>query len=41
MRKEKEADDAETAASTRPTEVALQAARFKLYEKDFDKVKEV
>ena len=41
VRKGKEADDAETAASTGPSEAALKAARFKLYEKDLDEVKEV
>ena len=41
VRKELEADDAETTASTGPSEAALQAARFKLYDKDFPEVKEV
>ena len=35
VRKELEADDAETTASTGPSEVALQTARFELYDKDF------
>ena len=41
VRKEWEADDTETTASTGPSEAALQAARFKLYDKDFPEVKEV
>ena len=39
--KELEANEAETTASTGPSEAALQKARFKLYEKDRQKVKEV
>ena len=39
--KELEADEAETTASTRPSEAALQKARFKLYDKDLPEVKEV
>ena len=41
VRKEREADDAETTASTGPSEAALQAAQFKLYDKDLSEVKEV
>ena len=41
VRKELEADEAETTASTRPSEAALQKARFELYEKDLPEVKEV
>ena len=41
VRKELEADEAETTASTGPSEAALWKARFKLYEKDLPKVKEV
>ena len=41
VRKELEADDAETTASTGPSEAALQTAQFKLYDKDFPEVKEV
>ena len=41
VRKELEADDAETTASTGPSEAALQTARFELYDKDFPEVKEV
>ena len=41
VRKELEADDAETTASTGPSEAALQTAQFKLYDKDLCKVKEV
>ena len=41
VRKELEADKAETTASTRPSEAALQKAWFKLYEKDLQEVKEV
>ena len=39
--KELEADEAETTASTGPSEAALQKARFKLYKKDLQEVKEV
>ena len=39
--KESEADEAETTASTGPSEVALRKARFELYEKDLPEVKEV
>ena len=39
--KELEANEAETTALTRPSEAALQKARFKLYEKDLQEVKEV
>ena len=39
--KELEADEAETTASTRPSEAALQKAQFELYEKDLPEVKEV
>ena len=41
MRKEQEADDAETTALTGPSEATLQAARWKLYDRDFPAVKEV
>ena len=41
VRKESEADDAETTASTRPSEAALRTARFELYDKDLPEVKEV
>ena len=41
VRKELEADDAETTASTGPSEAALQTAWFDLYDKDFPEVKEV
>ena len=41
VRKELEADDAETTASTGPSEAALQTARFEQYGKDFPEVKEV
>ena len=41
VQKELEADDAGTAASTGPSEAALQTARFELYDKDLPKVKEV
>ena len=36
-----EADDAETTASTGPSEAALQKARLELYDKDLPEVKEV
>ena len=39
--KELEADEAETTASTRPSEAALWKARFELYKKDLQEVKEV
>ena len=41
VRKELEADDAETTASTRPSEATLQTAQFEQYDKDFPEVKEV
>ena len=41
VRKELEADDAETTASTGPSEAALQTAWFELYDKDLSEVKEV
>ena len=41
VRKELEADDAETTASTGPSEAALQTAWFELYDKDLPEVKEV
>ena len=41
VRKELEADDAETLASTGPSEAALRTARFELYDKDLPEVKEV
>ena len=39
--KELEANEAETTASTGPSEAALQKAQFKLYDKDLPEVKEV
>ena len=39
--KELKANDAETTASTRPSEAALWTARFELYDKDLPEVKEV
>ena len=36
-----EADNAETTASTGPSEATLRTARFKLYDKDLPEVKEV
>ena len=39
--KELEANEAETTASTRPSQAALQKARFELYKKDLPEVKEV
>ena len=39
--KESEANEAEAAASTRPSEAALQQTRFELYEKDLPEVQEV
>ena len=36
-----EADNAETTASTGPSEAALQTAQFELYDKDLPEVKEV
>ena len=41
VRKELEANEAETTASTGPSEAALRKARFELYEKDLPEVKEV
>ena len=41
VQKELEANNAETPASTGPSEAALQTARFKLYDKDLPEVKEV
>ena len=41
VRKELEADDAETTALTGPYEAALQKAQFELYDKDLPEVKEV
>ena len=41
VRKELEADDAETTALTGPSEAALQTAQFEQYDKDFPEVKEV
>ena len=41
VRKELEADEAETTALTGPSEAALQKARFELYKKDRPEVKEV
>ena len=41
VRKELEADYAETTASTGPSEAALRRARFELYNKDLPEVKEV
>ena len=41
VRKELEADDAETTASTGPSEATLQTAQLELYDKDLPEVKEV
>ena len=41
VRKELEAGDAETTASTGPSEATLQTAQFEQYDKDFPEVKEV
>ena len=41
VRKEMEAGDAETTASTGPSEATLKTARFEQYDKDFPEVKEV
>ena len=41
VRKEMEAEDANTTAPTEPSEAALKTAQFKLYDKDFPEVKEV
>ena len=41
VQKEFEADEAETTASTGPSEAALQKAQFELYDKDLPEVKEV
>ena len=41
VRKELEAHNAETTASTGPSEAALKTARFEQYDKDFPEVKEV
>ena len=41
VQKESEADNAETTASTGPSEAALQTAQFELYDKDLPEVKEV
>ena len=41
VQKESEADEAEATALTRPSEAALQQARFELYEKDLLEVQEV
>ena len=41
VQKESKADEAEATASTRPSEAALQQARFELYEKDLLEVQEV
>ena len=41
VRKELEADEAETTALCGPSEAALQKAQFELYEKDLQEVKEV
>ena len=41
VRKEMEAGDAETTASTGPSEAALKTAQFEQYDKDFREVKEV
>ena len=41
VRKESEADDAETTASTGPSKAALWTAQFELYDKDLPEVKEV
>ena len=39
--KEKEVEDTETTTSTRASETALKAARYKIYDKDFPDVKKV
>ena len=41
VRKEMEAEDADTPAPTGPSEATLKAARFELYDKDLPEVKEV
>ena len=41
VRKESEANEAETTTSTRPSEAALRKAQFELYEKDLPEVEEV
>ena len=41
VRREMEAEDADTTVPTRPSEAALKAAWFELYDKDFPEVKEV
>ena len=41
VRKELEANEAETTASTIPSEASLWKARFELYEKDLPEVKEI
>ena len=41
VRKESEAEEAKTTASTEPSEAALRKAWFELYEKDFPEVQEV
>ena len=41
VRKESEANNAETTAWTGPSEAALWTARFELYDKDLPEVKEV
>ena len=41
VRKELEADEAETTASTEPSEASLWKARFELYKKDLLEIKEV
>ena len=41
VRKEMEAGDAETMASTRPCEATLKTAQFEQYDKDFPEVKDV
>ena len=41
VRKKLEANDADTTASTGPSEAALKTARFEQYDKDFPEVKEV
>ena len=41
VRKELEADDAETTALTGPSEATLQTARFELYDRDLPEVKQV
>ena len=41
VQKESEAEEAETTASTGPSEAALRKARFELYEKDLPEVQEV